>query len=546
MRSVFLGIALWTILAASPSQAQVLADIIDAPASLTETSSSIVRKRLIAQVESRPIFSSFTGLAIEIFSPAYNLEGHVRFDIDGVWGEWIDLTFVRSATAGFHIAGFYGETVWSSTRFQLEVSGPTDSPIIFGTAGVFDNRLDEDSLTQIPTPGRLENRGGGGDHITPPPLITRSDWGADPFIRGTPVPLANPSYDYMTFHHAAGFSATTYEEGLIQVKAIQDLHQDIRGWSDIGYHFLIDRGGRLYQGRPFLDSSTTLAQEPVFARGAHVRGFNTGNIGVSMLGCYHPPAGSFCQEIPTAESLQTFDTIFAFLSNRYGPVVANLRGHRDFTVTACPGDNNYVLLPTVRSNVETLILTGNQAVATAELFAVADNAGTIRISWEFIEDFGVEAYRLERSHLGETVVIFTGIGAETASFTDPEITDIGTVTYSLYAHAADGRVQRVASVNVEINIPDAFVLSEVFPNPARTNAKLRYFLTHDGNVRISLYDISGREVQQIENRFEKGDRWYLSDLDTSSLPSGMYFYRIRVDGFAGIAFDETRLIAVIN
>ena len=546
MRSVFLGIVLWTIFAATPSQAQLLADITDAPASLTETSTSIIGKRLIARVETRPIFTSFTGLAVEIFSTSVELEGKVRFDDSGVWGEWISLYFVRSATNGFHIAGFYGERVWSSTRFQLEVSGPSNSPIIFGSAGVFDNRLDDDRHAPTPSPLPQENRAIGGFHITPPALITRSNWGADPFVLGNPVPLANPSYDYMTFHHAAGFSATTFEEGLVQVKAIQDLHQNIRGWSDIGYQFIIDRSGRVYQGRPFLDSSTTLAQGPVLARGAHVGGFNTGNIGICMLGCYHPSEGSFCQEVPTTESLQTFVTLFAFLSDRYGPAAANIRGHRDWSSTACPGDNNYPLLPTVRADVETLLITGNQAVATAELSAKSDEAGTIRISWIFIEDFGVETYRLERTHLGETTVIFAGIGAETASFADPEITDIGTITYALYAHAEDGRVQRVASVDVEINFPEVFLLSEVFPNPAHTNATLRYFLAHDGVVRISLFDVSGREVQLIEDRFEKGNRWYLSKLNTASLASGMYFYRIRVDGFAGIVFDETRSIAVIN
>ena len=144
MRSAFLGIVLWTILPAAPSQAQLLADITDVPASLSEASRTLIGKRLIARVDSRPVFTSFTGLAVEIFSTADELEGKVRFDDSGDWGEWISLYFVRSATNGFHIAGFYGETVWSSTRFQLEVSGPSDSPIIFGSAGVFDNRLDDD------------------------------------------------------------------------------------------------------------------------------------------------------------------------------------------------------------------------------------------------------------------------------------------------------------------------------------------------------------------------------------------------------------------
>lgn len=539
-------VVVFAALTISPARAQLLADITDSPASLTDAEISAAGKKMTAHVVSRPIFSSFTGLAVEIFSESEELAGRARVDEGGTWSEWISLRIVRSATNGFHIAGFHGETVWSSTRFELEIVGSTDSPIVFGNAGVFDNRLDDDRQVQTPDSPVDVSPLGGNDHITPPPLITRDDWSAGPFLLGSPVPLANPTYDYMTFHHAAGYSATTYEEGLAQVKAIQELHQFVRGWSDIGYQFLIDRSGRVYQGRPFLDSSTSLAQGPQLARGAHVGGNNTGNIGICMLGCYHPSEGSFCEETPTQESLQTYVTMFSFLSDRYGPAAANIRGHRDWSNTACPGDNNYALIPDVTSDVETMLITGNQPVASVELFAEADESGTIRVSWTFLEDFGVESYRLERTLFGETSIVFAGMGAESTSFADPEIIDEGTVGYALYAHAADGRVQRVGTVDVELELPDLFILSEAFPNPAASQTSLRYFLAHDGFVRISLYDAAGREVQLIEDRFRKGDRWSVSTVNTGSLPSGMYFYRLRIDGYAGIVFDETRAIAVVN
>ncbi len=182
---------------------------------------------------------------------------------------------------------------------------------------------------------------------------------AEPFI-GTPQPLANPSYNYMTFHHAAGFSATSLAEGLAQVKAIQDLHQNVRGWSDIGYQFVIDRGGRLYQGRPFLDASTTLEEVPRLALGAHVGGFNTGNIGICLLGCYHPPEGSFCQETITPEAYDKYVETMAFLSENYAVAPTSIRGHRDFSATACPGDNNYGLLPMLITDVENFVLSGGE------------------------------------------------------------------------------------------------------------------------------------------------------------------------------------------
>ncbi len=427
------------------------------------------------------------------------------------------------------------------------MTGPSEFPVALGKAGVFDNRLDEDRQAPGPPSDRhIERNIQAGDNITPPPLVTRNDWGADPFALGNPVPLANPTYDYMTFHHTAGYTATTYEEGLAQVKAIQELHQIVRGWSDIGYHFLVDRSGRVYQGRPFLDSSTTLAQVPVLARGAHVGGHNTGNIGIAMLGCYHPAEGSYCQEVPTFESLLTFVTVFSFFSDRYGPEVSGLRGHRDWSTTACPGDNNYVLLPGIRTDVTTLLITGNQAIATADLSARVDESGVIVISWEFVEDFGVEGYRLERTSGEVSTIIHSGLGAVTDSYADPDVTQADLVTYALYAYSADGREQRLGTVDVELDLPDSFFLSEAFPNPVGSRATVRYFLPYEGFVKIFLYDSAGREVRRIENEFQEGDQWYVTNVNVSALSSGLYFYRIRVDGFSGIAFDETRTIAVVN
>ena len=542
-----IGLFLALILVSTPANAQLLNDIIDSPTGLRTARSEVAGKQLRTTVRSFPVFSSFTGLAIEIVSSAGHLEGRVRVQESDNWSEWIPLHFVRSATRGFFIAGFHGDQVWSSSEFEVEITGPSESPIVLGRSGVFDNRNDEDRAGANDTPpsprsadAQLE------DVIVPPPLITRAEWNAEPFQLGSPVPLANPTYDYMTFHHAAGYSATTYEEGLAQVKSIQDLHQNVRGWSDIGYQFVIDRSGRVYQGRPFMDSSTTLAQEPVLARGAHVGEQNTGNIGICMLGCYHPSEGSYCQETPTQESLETYVTMFAFFSERYGPTTDNIFGHRDWSSTACPGDNNYVLLPSIRQDVASLLITGNQAIATAVLTADPGEDGTVLISWEFTEDFGVFSYRIERTYAGNTIVLAEALGVASGSVSDPSITGLGSAFYSLYATSGDGRTQRVGTVEIELELPDSFFMSEAFPNPAASRSAIRFYLPYEAFVNIELYDASGRVVQLLKADYETGEKWIFSYVDVSKLTSGMYFYRIRVEGFSGNVFDETKSLVVLK
>ena len=176
--------------------------------------------------------------------------------------------------------------------------------------------------------------------ISKPVIISREEWGAeDP--KGSYS--YHPYFDKLTLHHAACCSADDLEEGKTQVYWIQDFHQNGRGWNDIGYHFLVDRAGNIYQGRP----------ETVI--GAHVGGANTGNIGVCLLGCYHPPEASCFQTI-TPESRQSIVELFSWVSDTYGQSPAVLLGHRDyFGTTACPGDNIWIELPRFRAEISDFI-----------------------------------------------------------------------------------------------------------------------------------------------------------------------------------------------
>ena len=189
-------------------------------------------------------------------------------------------------------------------------------------------------------PGRVRALEPTLGDISKPVIISREEWGAeDP--KGSYS--YHPYFDKLTLHHAACCSADDLEEGKSQVYWIQDFHQNGRGWNDIGYHFLVDRAGNIYQGRP----------ETVI--GAHVGDANTGNIGVCLLGCYHPPEASCFQTI-TPESRQSIVELFSWVSDTYGQNPTVLLGHRDyFGTTACPGDNIWIELPRFRAEISDFI-----------------------------------------------------------------------------------------------------------------------------------------------------------------------------------------------
>ncbi|NNF04425.1 MAG: T9SS type A sorting domain-containing protein, partial [Rhodothermales bacterium] len=433
------------------------------------------------------------------------------------------------------------DTPIDATRFEFRISAAAGSRTAILAAGVFDNGLDADAL---PPGDREPLVGKKSGTIIPPPLITRAEWNAEPF-RGTPVNLANPTYDFMTWHHAAGYSAENREQGEVQMRAMQQLHQDVRGWSDIGYQFAIDRAGNLYQGRPFMDNSTNLSQVPVLARGAHVGGANTGNVGVVIMGCYHPPEGSHCEQEITPQAFNTYIVLFAFLSERYGIEPSMIRGHRDFSSTACPGNNNYVRIPELMDEVELLLEVGNEPVGAGTLIASTDEDGVVTLNWEITEDFGIQTIEIERVRGDERVVVFSG-DTVPDSFSDATLVGGDEVTYVLYASDGQGRRQELARADVLLDLPSGYVLTSSFPNPAADRAEFKYFMPMEGRVTIGLYDAAGRLVSEIENAYRDGDSWYPVSIDLSDRTAGLYFYRITIEGFSGVVFDKSRAIAVIR
>ncbi|MFB7264889.1 N-acetylmuramoyl-L-alanine amidase [Streptomyces nojiriensis] len=119
------------------------------------------------------------------------------------------------------------------------------------------------------TSGAFHPPTGGGDDPKPPkpaqPLFyySRSQWGARPPKEVTRVALADRTG--FTVHYSDGPTNQT-------VRAIQNYHMDGQGWSDIGYNFLVDRDGRIYEGRGW------------DVVGAHATGHNTTHIGACFIG----------------------------------------------------------------------------------------------------------------------------------------------------------------------------------------------------------------------------------------------------------------------
>lgn len=205
-----------------------------------------------------------------------------------------------------------------------------------------------------------------GPAPAPPVIISRAGWGADESMR-------NCAPDYSTqmvsaaVHHTASGNGYSPDEVPGLLRGFYEYHTRSeagggRGWCDIGYNFLVDRFGRIFEGRAGGIDSTVV--------GVHTGGFNSRTIGVAAIGEY----GAVGAPDPMVEAISqliawkfTIHGIYAGVevtmvsgggASKYpeGSVVSfpTIYAHRDAQLTSCPGANLYGVLPYIRARVSEL------------------------------------------------------------------------------------------------------------------------------------------------------------------------------------------------
>ncbi len=190
-------------------------------------------------------------------------------------------------------------------------------------------------LLSVSASNKLYAAGAAGQ----PSICSRSCWAARSAGLNTNMATLNRAI----IHHTAGsgdYNVSSLSQSKAKVRAVQNLHMDANGWSDVGYHFLFDKLGNAFEGRR--DSLNKSVQR----RGAH-DGTNTNSFGFSNLGYYHSP---YNHSLTTAQKNKLYDVIAWRMPNGWSPygagtyngkTVGYLDGHRDVKSTSCPGDKIY-------------------------------------------------------------------------------------------------------------------------------------------------------------------------------------------------------------
>jgi len=211
----------------------------------------------------------------------------------------------------------------------------------------------------MPAPPRAKPPGKAAPQPPRVPVRTRTEWGAKPG-RGGYSPLGTPR-GIVIHHTAQGYSAASkagvdVSVGDNAVRKVQTSHF-ARGFSDVGYHFLIDGAGHVFQGRGYVKGGALGPgmTAPVLALGSHVLGHNTGQIGVNLLGCFGGGNERQCNDTPSDAAVDALVNLLTALCLAYGVKPAAIKGHRDFAPNVCPGDRLYKLLPSIRARVGAVV-----------------------------------------------------------------------------------------------------------------------------------------------------------------------------------------------
>ena len=349
----------------------------------------------------------YFGVVADLAMPTARLDTHgaapygqARFRVEGHWTAWESLDQDGAQVPGH----FTGALVSVDGADAYQVRGLSSRATHWRAAAI--NTTDGPTIV-------TGHRRADAAAASASACMSRADWGADESIAGWSRGDTQTFYPVqsLTVHHTAGSNDAT-QDYAATVRAIYSYHVQTNRWSDIGYQYLIDGTGTVYEGRNSGHVSRSCLTDggtgSDFAHqtstnytvtGAHVANYNSGNIGVALMGCYEPTSACSGSTTPPAGAKDGLTTLLASLSTRHGldpggrvhyvnPVsgavkdVPSISGHRDWEATACPGGNLYADLPSIRTDVASRMSTGTATVPSApSSLAAAVSGAAVSLSW---------------------------------------------------------------------------------------------------------------------------------------------------------------------
>lgn len=426
------------------------------------------------------------------------------------------LQFLENGERKFQIS-FRGRS--KVEKIEIHFFDPGNTPGAFPPDGVFyEKNLEENSAR---TPLNMRS-----DCSCPlPDYQNRADWCPD----GDCQPVSTPSpttVTHLIVHHAAGTNVAT--DWAAVVRSYWDFHVHVNGWNDIGYNWLIDPNGVLYEGR----GNDIL--------GAHFCGKNGGTMGVCMLGDYTAiqPTNLALKALSKLLAWKCCDRDLEPLDSAYhsssGLVLPRISGHRDGCSTSCPGDAFYPTLPVLRTSVWAYTNNGCEfpQLEAPSLLAVHEvSFNRVNLSWQDNSDYE-GGYLLERSvDSNDNFTALVLLPPNSASYSDLSVAPATGYFYrvkafdiassSPYSNEVFALTDEVSGSSSAPTKEEAFRL---FPNPTSGHFTISIENKEPGKVEVRIFDALNRLVHN--SSAQKANAPFSMDVDISSLPPGVFWVSV--------------------
>jgi flagellar hook assembly protein FlgD len=498
----------------------------------------------------------------------------VRTSVDGeTWSEWVSLE-LTAAPGDVSERRLVAEPYWvgQGRYVQFLSAGPVrDLNLAFvnslGEITIFD-RVQSAMRTVAASVAGLGRAERATALAAKPAIVTRAKWGADESLRKAPPSFAPVRMAFV--HHTVNGNGYSRIDAPAVVRAIQRYHVRGAGYNDIGYNFLVDRYGTIYEGRyGGVDQGVI---------GAQTLGFNTGSTGVALI-------GTFSTATPPAAALTSLKKLLAWkldvhhvnpagtarmtcrADQKYksGQTVsfAAISGHRAANYTSCPGNALQTKLPGVRTSVASMGLPKIYAPSASPELVSPDGDGssdTTTLSFTASEalDWDIRITASDGSQLRR----FNGSGKSVSRVWNGKDGSGTTIADGVYTVRITGRSARgearpaVLEVIVDTQPPriDDLVVSpgelERLNDGSRAKARISYSVSERVRTRVTIRDVNGTRVRTVSDWqwIEAGGRsvtWNGTvELSGAKIPAPDGPYKVAVDVRDPAAMSDTATAAL--
>ena len=181
------------------------------------------------------------------------------------------------------------------------------------------------------------------------------------------------------------------------------------------------------------------------------------------------------------------------------------------------------------------------------------NGNKVILSWATATETNNRGFAVQRSFPGgrfRNIGFVQGNGTTTEnhaySYTDRNLS-VGSYSYRLMQIDYDGSFEYSNVVEVSVTAPEEFALEQNFPNPFNPSTTISWQLPEGSNVVLKIFDALGQEITTlVNNEFQDAGKHSILFTVNSSLPSGIYFYKLQAGSPKGQAFVETKKMILLR